>query len=118
MLGFLPLLLALAGFRRSWGHLELLPPDPNTGSERSWVYFSVPRPLQTVQRAELWGVLVALQASKPVHLGVDNANVVGHVVRMLAGKKAARPHELLVDGDLLCWSKSFGCSGSWYYQNL
>ena len=47
------------------------------------------------------GVLVALQASKPVHLGVDNANVVGHVARMLAGKKAARPYELMVDGDLL-----------------
>ena len=88
-------------FRRSWGHLELLPPDPNTGSERSWVYFSVPRPLQTVQRAELWGVLVALQASRPVHLGVDNANVVGHVARMLAGRKAARPYELMVDGDFL-----------------
>ena len=78
-------------FRRSRGHLELLPPDENTGSERSWLYFSVPRPLQTVQRAELWGVLVALQASRPVHLGVDNANVVGHVGRMLAGKKPDRP---------------------------
>ena len=88
-------------FRRSWGHLELLPPDPNTGSERSWVYFSVPRPLQTVQRAELWGVLVALQASRPVHLGVDNANVVEHVARMLAGRNPARPYELMVDGDLL-----------------
>ena len=88
-------------FRRSWRHLELLLPDPNIGSERSWVYFSVPRPLQTVQRAELWGVLVALQASRPVHLGVDNANVVGHVARMLAGKKAARLYELMVDGGLL-----------------
>ena len=33
--------------------------------------------------------------------GWDNANVVGHVARMLAGKKAARPYELMVDGDLL-----------------
>ena len=46
-------------FRRSWGHLELLPPDQDTGSERSWLFFSVPKPLQTVQRAELWGVIAA-----------------------------------------------------------
>ena len=61
-------------FRRSWGHLELLPPDRDNGNERSWLYLSVPKPSQTVQRAELWGVMAALQASRPVHLGVDNAN--------------------------------------------
>ena len=52
-------------FHRSGGHLELLPPDPNSGSERSMLFFSVPRPLQTVQRAELWEVIAALQASRP-----------------------------------------------------
>ena len=57
--------------------------------------------MQTVQRAELWGVIAALQASRPVHLGVDNANVVGHVGRVLAGRKPSRPLELLVDGDLI-----------------
>ena len=88
-------------FHRSGGHLELLPPDPNSGLERSILFFSVPRPLQTVQRAELWGVIAALQASRPVHLGVDNANVVGHVGRILAGRKPGRPLELLVDGDLI-----------------
>ena len=80
--------------------MDLLPPD-DSGLERSWVYFSVPKPLQTVQRAELWGVIVALQAARPVHLGVDNANVVGHVGRMLAHKAFGRPYELLTDGDLL-----------------
>ena len=88
-------------FHRSGGHLELLPPDLNSGSERSMLFFSVPKPLQTVQRAGLWGVIAALQASKPVHLGVDNANVVGHVGRVLAGRKTGKPLELLVDGDLL-----------------
>ena len=88
-------------FHRSGGHLDLLPPDPDTGSERSWIYFSEPKPLQTVQRAELWGVIAALQASRPVHLGVDNANVVGHVGRVLAGRKPGKPLEHLVDGDLL-----------------
>ena len=47
------------------------------------------------------GVIAALQASRPVHLGVDNANVVGHVGRVLAGRKPSRPLELLVDGDLI-----------------
>ena len=54
-----------------------------------------------MQRAEFWGVIAALQASKPVHLGVDNANVVGHVGRVLAGRKPGKPLELLVDGDLI-----------------
>ena len=78
-------------FHRFGGHLELLPPDLSSGSERSMLYFSVPKPLQTVQRAELWGVIAALQAARPVHLGVDNANVVGHVGRVLAGRKPNRP---------------------------
>ena len=41
-------------FRRTWGHLDLLPPDRGTGTERSWLYLSVPKLLQTVQRGELW----------------------------------------------------------------
>ena len=32
---------------------------------------------------------------------MDNANVVGHVGRVLAGKKPSRPLEILVDGDLI-----------------
>ena len=47
------------------------------------------------------GVIAALQVSRPVHLGVDNANVVGHVGRILAGRKSQSPLELLEDGDLL-----------------
>ena len=55
-----------------------------------------------MQRAELWeGGIAALQASWPIHLGVDNANVVGHVGRILAGRRPDKPYELLVDGDLL-----------------
>ena len=98
---FLRFLSGASWFHRSGGHLELLPPDLNSGSERSRLYFSVPKPLQTVHRGELWGVIAALQASRPVHLAVDNANVVGHVGRVLAGRKPDKPLELLVDGDLL-----------------
>ena len=35
-------------------------------------FFAVPGPLQSVQRADLWGVILALQSSGAVHLGVDN----------------------------------------------
>ena len=38
-------------------------------------FVSVPGPLQTVQRAELWGVILALQSDKAVHVGVDNLMV-------------------------------------------
>ena len=64
-------------------------------------YCSVPGPLQTVQRAELWGVILALQANHGVHLGVDNLGVVRHVGRILDGWVSSRPCELLPDGDLL-----------------
>ena len=47
------------------------------------------------------GVTVALQAARPTHLGVDNANVVGHVGRIITRKEQVRLFEPLVDGDLL-----------------
>ena len=58
-------------------------------------FCSVPLPLQTVQRTELWGVVLALQADDGVHL------VVRHVGRLLDGKGASRPAELVEDGDLI-----------------
>ena len=61
-------------------------------------YCSVPGPLQSVQRAELWGVILALEAS----CGVDNLNVVRHVGRLLDGGLGAGPFEIVQDGDLLC----------------
>ena len=42
-------------------------------------FVSVPGPLHTVQRAELWEVILALQSSGVVHVGVDNLGVVRHV---------------------------------------
>ena len=84
----------------SWGHWD---DDVRDGSVVSACrgFCSVPGPLQTVQRAELWGVILALQASDGVHLGVDNLGVVHHVGRILDGKLPSRPFELLPDGDLL-----------------
>ena len=59
-----------AWFQRSWGRLDLLPPHVEFGSECCRLSFSPVGPVQSVQRAELWGVLLALQAARPVHLGV------------------------------------------------
>ena len=73
-------------------------------------YCSIPGPLHTVQRAEICGVLVALQGCIRVHVGVDNLNVVNHVSRILAGRCTSKPFSLVTDGDLLlsvqqlvCW---------------
>ena len=85
---------------RSWRHIDDdVQGDRTVASCRG--YCSVPGPFQTVQRAELWGVILALQASGGAHLGVDNLNVVRHVGRLLDGGLGARPFEIFKDGDLL-----------------
>ena len=64
-------------------------------------FCSVLGPLQSVQRADMWGVILALQTSGAVHLGVDNLGVVRHVGRLLDGSRGLKPFELVNDGDLL-----------------
>ena len=64
-------------------------------------FCSVLGPLQSVQRAQMWGVILALQSSGAVHLGVDNLGVVRHAGRMLDGHHGSTPFELVNDGDLL-----------------
>ena len=63
------------------GHVDHVRPEGDVRSCRG--FCSVPGPLQSVQRAELWGVILALQSSVAVHLGVDNLGVVRHVGRLL-----------------------------------
>ena len=63
-------------------------------------FCSVLGPLQSVQRAEMWGVILALQSSSAVHLGVDNLGVVRHVGRLLDGRHGSIPLELVQNGDL------------------
>ena len=53
------------------------------------------------QRAEIWGVILALRSSGAVHLGVDDLGVVRHVGRLLDGRRGSVPFELVKDGDLL-----------------
>ena len=49
----------------------------------------------------MWRVILALQSSDAVHLGVDNLGVVRHVGRLLDGHPGPIPFELVKDGDLL-----------------
>ena len=84
---------------RRWGHVDRVRP---VGDLQSCLGFcSVPGPLQSVQRAEMWGVILALQSSRALHLGVDNLSVVRHVGRLLDGRHGPTPLELGNDGDLL-----------------
>ena len=88
-----------------WGHVAHVRPDDGFPSCRGFI--SVPGPLQSVQRAELWGVILALQSSGAVHLGVDTLGVVRHVGRLLDGQHGSVPFELVKDGVLLLllWSR-------------
>ena len=49
----------------------------------------------------MWGVILALQSSGAVHLGVDNLGVVRHVGRLLDDHPGSVPFELVKDGGLL-----------------
>ena len=84
---------------RRWGWVDLIRNGSNVQSCRGFCF--VPGPLQSVQRAEMWGVVLALQSSGAVHLGVDNLGVVRHVGRPLDGHPGSVPFELVKGGDLL-----------------
>ena len=73
----------------------------NAGLERCRAFLPVPEVLQTVQRAEFWGAIVALQAYWPCHLGIDNFNVVRSIGRLLDADCLAKPLPLVKDGDLV-----------------
>ena len=90
-----------AWFGRRWGHLDLLPPLPDGAGEACGLYCSIPGPMQTVQRAEIWGVLAAVQGCIRMHVGVDNLNVVRHVSRIIDDECTSKPFSLVNDGDLL-----------------
>ena len=84
---------------RRWGHVDCVHSVGVAHSCRAFV--SVPGPLQTVQRAEQWRVILALQSADAVHIGVDNLGVVRHVGRLLDDCSFYTPLELVTDGDLL-----------------
>ena len=79
-------------------HVDHVRPEGGVQSCRG--FCSDPGPLQSVQRAEIWGVILALQSSDAAHLGVDNLGAVRHVGRLLNGQRGSIPPELVTDGDL------------------
>ena len=84
---------------RRWGHVHQVRPVGDLQSCKG--FCSVRGPLQSVQRAEVWGVILAVQSSGAVHLGVDNLCVIRHVGRLLDGRHGPTLFELVEDGDLL-----------------
>ena len=84
---------------RGWDQVDLIRPVGNVQSCRG--FCSVPGHLQSVQRAEMWGDILALQSSGAVHLGVDYLGVVRPVGRLLDGHYGSVLLELVKDGDLL-----------------
>ena len=69
--------------------------------ERCSDFLPVHGVLQTVQRAEFWGALLAMQAYWPCHRGIDNLNVVRSIGRLLEADCLAKPLPLVKDGDLV-----------------
>ena len=61
--------------------------------------------MQTVQRAEFWGAILALQAYWPCHSGIDNLNVARSIGRLLDHDSLVKPLPLVTDGDLIALAR-------------
>ena len=61
--------------------------------------------MQTVQRAEFWCAIVALQAYWPCHWGIDNLNVARGIGRLLDYDCLSEPLPLVKDGDLIALAR-------------
>ena len=65
------------------------------------VWSVAPGVMQTVQRAEFWGAIVALLAYWPCHLGIDNRNVARSIGCLLDSDCLSKPLPLVKYGDLM-----------------
>ena len=93
------LLASEVAFDRSvWGTAEEY---GDARLERCRAFLPVPGVMQTVQRAEFWGAIVALQAYWPFHSGIDNVNVARTIGRLLDEGCLVKPLPLVKDGDLI-----------------
>ena len=104
VLAFTFLLLSVAFHHSVWGTVEEY---GDARLERCRAFLPVPGVLQTVQRAEFWGAIVALQAYWSCHLGIDNLNVVRSIGRLLDADCSAKPLPLVNDGDLVALVQIF-----------
>ena len=88
-----------------WAHRRWYYLDDDIGGDRAIRscrgYCSVPGPSQTVQRAEFWSVILALQAAASIHVRCEDLSVVRHGGHLLDGNVGSRPAELVKDGDLI-----------------
>ena len=73
--------------------------------ERCRAFLPVPGVMQTVQRAEFWGAIVALQVFWPCHLGIDNLNVARSIGCLLDSDCFFKPLPLVKDGDLIALAR-------------
>ena len=89
-----------------WGHAHDLD-APHEGS--SHIFSGIPGPIQSVPRAEYWGVILALQAYSGIHIGIDNLNVLRGVASLLVHGAPQTPLPLRKDGDLLAIIHSMLC---------
>ena len=60
-----------------------------------------PGVMQTVQRAEFWGAIIAMQAFWPCHSGIDNLDVARTIGRLLDKDSLVKPLHLVKDGGLI-----------------
>ena len=83
--------------------------DPHEGS--SHIFSGVLGPIQSVQRAEYWVVILALQAYSGIHIGIDNLNVLRGVAALLSQGVTRTPPSPppVKDGDLLATIQSMLC---------
>ena len=68
--------------------------------------------MQTVQRAEFWGAIVALQAYWPCYFGIDNFNVARSIGCVLDSDCLSKPLPLVKDGDLIALARYMIRTGS------
>ena len=73
--------------------------------ERCRAFLPVPGVMQTVQRAEFLGAIVALQAYWPCYLGIDNLNVARSIGCLLDSDCLSKPLPLVKDGDLIALAR-------------
>ena len=64
-----------------WGHAQDLDGQQEGSSH---IFSGILGPLQSVQRAEYWGVILALQAYSGIHIGIDNLNALRGVAKLLS----------------------------------
>ena len=63
--------------------------------ERCRAFLPVADPLQTVQRAEFWDTIIAVQADWSGHVEVDNLNMASSIARLLEHGKLSKPLPLV-----------------------